>query len=146
MVEPVTLGVIVAALVAKALDRAENKVIDDGEGVLRRLVGALRQRLSQEDDRAGRIALELVGDVPDSPSRVRELAVLLDERLAGDPVFRGELEALVEQARAAGVDVDSISQVAVGDQNVQAAGLVDSPVSVTFGSRLGESRAPRSTD
>lgn len=36
MVEPVTLGVIAAALVAKALDRAEDDAVDAGEGALRR--------------------------------------------------------------------------------------------------------------
>jgi hypothetical protein len=138
VVEPVTLGVIVAALVAKALDRAEDRVLDDGEGVLRRLVGALRERFSRADDQVGTTALERVADAPDSPTRVREFADLLDERAAADPVFHGELQALVEQARAAGIDVGSISQVALGDQDVQVAGLVDSEVNVTFGAQPGE--------
>jgi hypothetical protein len=140
-VEPVTLGVIVAALVAKALDRAEDRVLEDGQGVLRNLVGTLRERFSRADDQAASMALERVADAPDSPTRVRELAELLDER-AGDPEFRGELQALAEQARTAGVDVGSIIQAVMGDQNVQAAGLVDSEVNVTFGARP----APRSED
>jgi len=145
-VEPVTLGVVVAALVARALGRAEDKAVDEGEGVLRRLVGALRQHFSGAGDQTGTAALERVEDAPDSPTSVRDLAMLLDDRAAGDAAFRGELEGLVEQARAAGVDVDSISQVAVGDQNVQAAGLIDSLVNVTFGARPAEGRAPRSED
>jgi len=138
------LGVVVAALVAKALDRAEDIAVGDGEGVLRRLAGAVRQRFSSADDQAGTMALERVEDAPDSPKRVHELAVLLDERTAEDPVFRDELETLVQQARAAGVDVDSISQVALGDQNVQSTGLIGSEVTVTFGARPADSRAPRS--
>ena len=46
MVEPVTLGVIAAPLVAKALDRAEDDTVDAGEGALRRLIGFLRRRFS----------------------------------------------------------------------------------------------------
>lgn len=144
--EPVTLGVIAAALVAKALDRAEDRVVEDGEGVLRRLVGALRERFSRADDQAGMTALKRVADAPDNPTRERELAELLDERAAGDPVFHGELQALVKQARIAGVNVGSIIQVAVRDQGVQVAGLVGSKVNVTFGARPGEGRAPRSED
>jgi len=146
MVEPVTLGVIVAALVAKALDRAEDRVVEDGEGVLRRVVGALRERFSRANDKAATTALDRVEDTPDSPTRVRELATLLDERAADDPVFRGELQELVEQARAAGVDIGSIVQAAVGDQNVHVAGLIDSEVNVSFGARAGEGRALRSED
>jgi hypothetical protein len=138
--------VIVATLVAKVLDRAEDRVVEDGEGVLRRLVDTLRGRFSRADDQTATTALERVADAPDSPKRVRELAKLLDERAAGDPVFRGELQALVEQARTAGVEVGSISQVAVGDQNVHAAGLVDSEVNVTFGAGPGEDRAPQPED
>ncbi|HEY7934886.1 MAG TPA: hypothetical protein VID48_13790 [Solirubrobacteraceae bacterium] len=141
-----TLGVIVAALVAKALDRAEDRVVEDGEGVLRRVVGALRERFSRADDQVAAAALGRVEDAPDSPRRVREFAKLLDERAADDEVFRGELQELVEQARTAGVDIGSIVQVAVGDQNVQVAGLVDSEVDVSFGARPGHGRAPRSED
>jgi hypothetical protein len=90
--------------------------------------------------------LERVEDAPDSPTRVRELAELLDERAAGDPEFRGELLALVEQARTAGVDVGSIIQVVVGDQNARNAGLVGSEVNVSFGARSGEGRALWSED
>lgn len=144
--EPVTLGVIVAALVAKALDRAEDHVVEDGEGVLRRVIGALRERFSRADDQAGKTALERVEDAPDSPTRVRELAILLDERAADDPALRSELQALVKQAHTAGVDIDSIVQVAVGDQNVQSAGLVGSDVNVSSGARPRRRRVPRFED
>lgn len=46
MVEPVTVGVIAAALVAKILDRAEDDVVDAGEHGLRSMLGFLRARFS----------------------------------------------------------------------------------------------------
>jgi hypothetical protein len=133
--EPVTLGMIVAALVAKASSRAEGRVIDEGEAALARLVGVLRRRFSGADDQQGTEALEHVELAPDSPKLVGELAVLLNERAAGDPAFRGELEALVKDARAAGVDVNVVSQVATGEQIVQTAQVERSQITVTFGTK-----------
>jgi hypothetical protein len=136
MVEPVslTLGAIVAALVAKAAERATERAVDGGEGVLGRLLAALRERFSGAANEAAGDALTRVQEVPDSPSRLRALAALIDERAQGDAELRSELETLVAQARGTGVDVDTISQLAWGNQNVQAAGLVDSEVNVNYGS------------
>ncbi len=136
MVEPVslTLGAIVAALVAKAVDRAEDRAVEDGEGVLRRVVGLLRERFSSRDDESAATALARLEDAPDSPTRVRELAVAVDRAAEADPALRSGLEALVSEARSAGIDVESISQTAWGNQNVQTAGLVDSEVNVSYGS------------
>lgn len=145
MVEPLTLGAIVAALAAKALERAEEKTVEEGEGVLRRLVEALRRRFSDGEEQAGAMALERLEDAPDSPGRQRDLAQLLDERADAVPELRRELEAMVIEARDAGVDVESVSQLAFGNQNVQSAGLVDSEVNVTFGARPGGSQTSRSS-
>ncbi len=136
MVEPVslTLGAVAAALVAKAVDRAEDTAVDDGAGVLGRVVGLLRERFSGRGDEPGSTALGRVEDAPDSPARVRELAVAVDQAVAADPVLRSGLEALVSEARRAGIDVESISQTAWGNQNVQTAGLVNSEVNVSYGS------------
>lgn len=144
MVEPLTLGVIVAALVAKALDRAEDQAIEGGEGAIRRLVGLLRERFSGTQDEAASTALVKLEDVPDSPTLVRHLAEVVDQRADTDPGFRAELESLVREARSDGVDVDSIAQVAVGDQNVQSADLVDSDVNVSYGSPPAHRPTPRS--
>ena len=133
--EPVTLGVIVAALVAKASSRAEGTVIDEGEAALARLVGALRRRFSGAKDQEGTEALEHVELAPDSPKLVGELANLLDAHTADDPEFRVELEALVEDARAAGVNVNAVSQVAAGEQIVQTAQVEGSQITVTFGTK-----------
>lgn len=137
MIEPLTLGAIVAALAARALERAEQKAVEEGEGALRRLVDTLKRRFSDREDEAGTIALERLEDAPDSLSRQRELARLLDRRAGEAADFRGELEALLAEARRAGLDVESISQTARGNQNVQSAGLLDSEVNVTFGSSGG---------
>jgi hypothetical protein len=137
MMEPVTLGVIAAALVAKALSRAEGKALDEGEAALGRGVGALRRRFSGANDREGTKALELVELAPDSPKLVGELANLLDERAAGHPDFRGALEALVKDARAAGVDVNAVRQGATGEQIVQTAQVEGSQITVNFGTEPG---------
>lgn len=135
MVEPVslTLGAIVAALVAKTADKTAERAVEGGAGVLGRLVGWLRERLSGTDEPEGATALARVEDVPDSPSRLRELADALDRRASADPAFGSELKSFVEEAQAGGVDVGSIAQTAWGDQNVQSAGVVDSHITVTYG-------------
>ena len=134
MVEPVslTVGAIVAALVAKASDKAADRAVDDGAGALGRLVGWLRKRFVDDDAVEATIALANVEEVPDSPSRLRELAAELDHR-AAVPGFRVELQALVDEARAAGVDIGSIGQSAWGNQNTQIAGVVGSIITATHG-------------
>jgi hypothetical protein len=133
--EPVslTLGAIAALLVAKAEDKVAERAVQDGAGVLRRLVGWLRDRFTGDKDEAGARALARVEDAPDSPARIRELADVLDQRAGTDAEFRAALEALVAEARSAGVNVGSITQTAQGDQNVQSAGLVGSDIRVTYG-------------
>jgi hypothetical protein len=131
LIEPITLGVIVAALVAKALDRAEDEAVDRGMGVVRHAVDALRERFSREGDQEAQQALERLVDVPDNPELTRSFAGLLDERAERSPELRAELETLVGDARSAGVDIDSITQAAVGDGNVQVAGVNDSQVNVS---------------
>ena len=146
MVEPVplSLGAIVATLVAKAAERAGDDAVEGGEHVLRRMVAALRARFSGAGDEPAGAALERVQEVPDSPSRVATLAAVIDERAQRDAQLRSELEALVAQARGSGVDVGAISQTVFGDQNVQTAGMVDSQVNVTYGPaepRVGDEAA-----
>ena len=134
MVEPVTVGVIAAALVAKALDRAEDDAVDAGEGALRRLLGFLRDRFARDDEPGPGTALARVQDAPDSPSRVQDLAGAIDRVAELDPAFHSALEGLITQARRSGVDVGAIVQTATGNQNVQIAGVVDGDVHVRYGS------------
>jgi len=134
-VEPfsLTLGAIGAALVAKAAEKAAERAVEGGEGALARLVSWLRVRFSAEAEREGATALAGVEEVPDSPSRLKALAEVLDRRAEADGGFRSELQSLVDQAEADGVHVGSIAQTAWGSQNVQSAGIVDSEVNVTYG-------------
>lgn len=130
--EPITLGVVVAALVAKAAERGTDRVVDGGESLLRRAVGTLRRRLTEDDEAMG--ALQLVERAPDSPSGVRALADLLDARLAHDDDLRSEFERVIESARDSGEDVEAITQRVAGVQNIQIGGVHDSQITVSYGS------------
>lgn len=44
--EPVTLGIVAAGLVAKALDRAEDQAVEQAGSGLARLIAAVRAKLS----------------------------------------------------------------------------------------------------
>jgi hypothetical protein len=68
--------------------------------------------------------------VPDSAQLVRALADAVDRQVAGDAVFAGELEELVEQARTEDVNVDQISQAPWGDGNLQIAGVHGREISI----------------
>ena len=133
MVDPVSLGAITTGLIVKAVDRAEDDALDAGSGALRRLLGFLRDRFSHDVDAPASTALARVEDAPDSPSRRQELAAAIAALAQRDEEFHTELERLIGEARQAGIEVGS-SQTATGDQNVQAAGLIDSEVHVSYGS------------
>jgi hypothetical protein len=133
VVDPVSLGAITTGLIVKAVDRAEDDSLDAGSGALRRLLGFLRDRFSRDDDAPASTALARVEDAPDSPSRRQDLAAAIAALAQRDEEFRTELERLIGEARRAGIEVGS-SQTATGNQNVQAAGLVDSEVRVSYGS------------
>jgi hypothetical protein len=135
VVEPVslTVGAIVAALVVKAAEKGGEQLAEGAGSVLGRVVGWLRARFSKSGDEEGSAALAGVEEVPDSPSRAGALAKALDSRAAADPEFKAELEKLIEEAKGAGVEVKSISQSAIGDQNAQVADVQGSTVTVSYG-------------
>lgn len=137
--EPVSLtaGAIVAALVAKAAEAAGEEAAHGAAGALRRLAAWLRARFAEDADESGAAVLERLDEAPDSPSRVRALAAYVDDRARRDEAFREELEARVADAQQAGVDVRGLSQMAVGDQNVQVADVTDSSVSISYGIERG---------
>ena len=108
------LGTAAAALIAKALDRAESKTVDKGEGVLRRLIEVVRERLAGGDVRGQVEALKKVEEVPDSASRIETLARAIDLRADEDPDFRNQVGTLIGQAEEAEVDVKAAVQVAYG--------------------------------
>ena len=130
MVEPISVGVIVAALLAKALNRAEDGVIDSGVEVARKAIEALRQRFSRDGDAEAEQALDGLAETPDSERREEALATLLEERAARSTDLHEELKAIIEQAEDAGMVIGSIEQVAEGDGNVQLGGISSSQINI----------------
>ncbi len=128
--EPVSVGVLAAALLVKAVEKVGEDVGDASVGALTRFAGWLRRRVVGHPDSS--TALERVEAAPDSPSRVQALAQALDRFGQQESAFAGELREQVEQARRAGVEVTSIAQSVWGDQNVQVADVQGS-VSVSYG-------------
>jgi hypothetical protein len=127
-VEPVSVGIVVAALIAKALDRAEDGIVDEAVRAANNAVGALR-RLFAGDLEVER-ALESVVEVPDSGKKERALAAVLAERAERSDQLRAELQAVAGQLGAAGVRIGDIEQVSEGDGNVQNAGILNSQIDI----------------
>jgi hypothetical protein len=102
-------------------------------------LAGLRRRFSHGSDDA--TALDRALEVPDSPSRLRTLAEVIDRHVGVDAGFGDELQKIVEEARAGGVDVASVTQVAWGNQNVQAQGVVGSTFTVSYGAQQAPPRS-----
>lgn len=136
MIESASIGVIVAALLAKALHRAEDGVIDSGVEVARKAIGSLRERFSDGRDIETVQALEALVEAPDSARREKTLANLLDERAERSPQLLNELKIIAEKAKIAGVTIESIEQVADGANIAQVAGNVNSEIKVNQGAPL----------
>jgi hypothetical protein len=126
-----TLGGIVAGLVAKVLDKGEGKAADQGWAALGRLVGAVRRRFREHGSDQDKQALTGVEDAPDSPRRLQALAAAVDRHAGADATWRAELRAQVEEAKSGGVDVGSLTQSAWGDHNIQIGGVSGSTISIT---------------
>jgi hypothetical protein len=136
VVEPVslTVGALVAALLTKAAEKGGENLAVAAKAAVGRLVEWLRDRFTQTGDEEGSQALAWAEGAPDSPSRARALAEVVDRRAAADPEFRSQVQELVDHAKQQqGLQVGSITQSAVGDQNVQAAGNQDTSVTVSYG-------------
>lgn len=127
MVDPVSLGTLVAALIAKALDRAEDGVVDEAVDIGRRALARLRQRFAGDPE--AEAAIEGLADAPDSERRAKALAKLLGMRAASSEELLDELREIVGEAQSAGVKVGPIEQRIEGDGNVQIVSL-DSEVTV----------------
>jgi hypothetical protein len=128
MMEPITIGAAVAALIAKALNRAEDGAVDSAVKIAQRAVTALRKRLS--GDAEAEAAIDGLVDAPDSGRREKGLADILQAHAAKSPDLLEELKSILAEAHAAGVQIGPIEQVAEGDGNVQNAGIVGSTVNV----------------
>lgn len=127
--EPVTLGVVAAALIAKALDRAENGAVDGAVQMARKAVDSLHRRFA--GDAEVESALEALVEVPDSNKREKALAELLEVRARESAELRVELESIAEMIEGAQVKIGDIEQVVEGDGNVQVAGTLDSQINIS---------------
>lgn len=127
MVEPkaLTLGTIVAALVAEAAQRSPADASAHAE-----LVDMIRRRFAESEDEQASSALAQVESKPASAPEARELAALVDERSAWDARFRTYLARQVAEARDEGVDVSAIVKL-IGSQIAQEISLRASQATVT---------------
>jgi hypothetical protein len=132
--DPLTIGGVVAALVASAAASAGasagSKLTDAAGAAVGKVVAAVRKRFAS--DEAAEQALAKAEEVPDSPSRLGDLADAVD-RHAADADWRAELQKLLDEVKEAGVTVGDISQSAWGDRNVQSAGNLGSSINVSYG-------------
>jgi hypothetical protein len=126
--EPFSVGVVVAALIAKALNRAEEGVVDGAAKAAGRALEALKRRFS--DDPGAEQALQRLAEEPGNELREQSLAALLEERAAGSVELREELKKIAEQIEGAGVTIGDIEQSIEGDGGVQNAGIVDSQINI----------------
>jgi hypothetical protein len=136
-----TVAAIVAAVAARAQDDAVDAIVEGGESGLSRVVARVRERFSDSGDEDATKALELVEQVPDHTRLIEELAVAVDRHVVNESAFGAGLEELAAQAQAGGVDIESIRQVALGDQAVQIAGVQSSTITVTHAASPPEKRA-----
>lgn len=108
-VEPVTLGVIAATVIAKAMekasDRAAEGAVDAAGSSVQKLLAWTRNRFS------GRQELAQVEKVPDSPSRVQALGEVIDAELVEDPPARSQLHTMIEAIRSSGSTVYNIGHI-----------------------------------
>ena len=136
MVEPVslTVGALVATLLTKAAEKSWENLADTAMAAVTRVVGWLKNRFTQTTDEEGSQALAWAEGAPDSPSRLRALAEVVDRRAEADPEFKSQLQRLVDDAKQQqGLQVGSITQSASGDKNVQNARIQGSSINVSHG-------------
>lgn len=136
MVEPVslTVGAVVATLLTKAAEKSGENLADAAKAAVGRLVGWLRARFTQTGDEEGSQALAWAEGAPDSPSRLRDLAAVVDRRAEADPEFKSQVQRLVDDAeRQQGLQVGSLGVSVSGNHNVTTTGNQDTSVSVSYG-------------
>jgi hypothetical protein len=133
-VDPVTIALAVAPLVAKAGEhfgealwekfsdgvaaKAGEAAGEAGWGLLGRMTARLRQWFHGRNDDEGASALDTVVKAPDSQRSVNRLAEVLEQRLATDPAFAQELDELVQQAKAEPGEVGQFSVQVWGNASV----------------------------
>jgi hypothetical protein len=120
--DPVTLGIAAAGLVAKFFEGA---VSDAGKEAAAGLVGWIKG--SFKGHQAGEQALTRVEDAPDSTSRVKALEGVIADQAQADSAFLAQLAKLVEKAQPAaaqgtattyGAKSPAFGQIAGGNVNL----------------------------
>ena len=112
MVDPITVGAAIAAVLAKkAADKLADRTVDFGEGALGALVGRLRGLFKDRGDVDGVELLAKAQDPTGSPEDRDRLAALIDQYAPPPSELADELQALGH----------NVSQVAVqaSTQNAQ---------------------------
>ena len=100
-----------------------------------RLVGWLRDRFTRTGDEAGSQALAWAEGAPGQPVPGEGVGRRGGSAGGGGPGVQGQVQRLVEDAKQQqGMQVESITQSASGNQNVQTAGNQDTSVTVSYGS------------
>ena len=99
-----SLGARTAALVATNAENMAERIVNDEARVVNRLVGWLRRLVAADAPAAG-AALARLEEAPQDQVRLHEFAQALNRRGVADAGFRSDLEALIGQARAEGIDI-----------------------------------------
>jgi len=135
MVEPVTLGVAAAALVAKVAEKAIEKTADGAvdavPGAVGKVVAWVRHRF------AGRAELARVEDAPDSPSREAALGQIIDAEIVDDE--RTELARLLEDAKRAAPSAFFHIGSMSATEGSNAIGQNNAPITMTYNAGSGSS-------
>ena len=108
MLDPISIAA--ATVVAKWF--AEGAIKEAGGaalGGLKRVFDAVHARLSGHAE--GTTAIARLQEKPSSEARAMELAETLDEEVKGDPSFKTELQAAVEEAGRSPITESFVTQV-----------------------------------
>jgi len=148
-----TLGGVVASLVLKAVGKVGEKSAEAAVAVLGKLLERVRSHFRSHGNDADEAALARIGGPRAGPKQIEALATAVDRHAGSDPAFKADLQRLVREASAAGLDVQriakiawgnrnvqlaqSLKQIIWGNQNVQLGTVTDSGVNVTYGSAPG---------
>lgn len=132
--EPVTLGVMAAALLTKAAEQGGADIADAAKSAVGRLAKWLRDRFSSSDDPSELEKLNTAEQITDSERVRAALALAIDDRAGRDGDFAAELARLVNEAVDQGASTAPTIQTAVGNQNVQIAHVSGSTITTSSGS------------
>lgn len=128
MIEPVSLAAAAVSLLAPFLQRLGGRVAEDASDaladaalpVVKRLYQTVKARLLPGSYAGNQ--LEGVEKRPDSEGRQQALRTALAEELAADPELAAQVERLVSEAQAAGVQVIASDAGVVAGRDVHQRG------------------------